>query len=149
MFFWFSSNRWIIQFFVLFSSRRYFLPSLSLFGSHTYESMDFYFIIVLMTNNCSIIKDLKAVISVLNADIFSSREITVFKYYMCFIWLQFFFSFYWWCFTIYWKWNWFKLLLLVDLLSILLLLVKEDSSILKSFFYNSDVHVGIFLTLCI
>ena len=39
--------------------------------------MDFYFIIVLMTNNCSIIKDLKAVISVLNADIFSSREITL------------------------------------------------------------------------
>ena len=40
---------------------------------------------VLITNNCSVIKDLNAVISVFNTDIFSSRE-----YYICFIWLQLF-----------------------------------------------------------
>ena len=32
-------------------------------GSHTDESVDFSFTIVLVTNNCSIIKDLKVVIS--------------------------------------------------------------------------------------
>ena len=62
---------------MLFSSRRCFISSLNLFGSHTDESVDFAFTIVLIANNYSIIKDLKAVISVFNTDIFSSREITL------------------------------------------------------------------------
>ena len=73
----FSSNAWIIQFLVLFYSRRCFILSLNLFGSHKDESVDFSFTIVLITNYCSIIKDFKAVISVVNTDIFSFREITL------------------------------------------------------------------------
>ena len=60
---------------MLFSSRRYFISSLNLFGSHADESVDFSFAIVLIINNCSIIKYLKDVISVFDTHIFSSRKI--------------------------------------------------------------------------
>ena len=56
---------------MLHSQRRYFISSLNLFGLHTDESVDFSLAIVLITNNYSIIKDLKSVISVLNTDIFA------------------------------------------------------------------------------
>ena len=55
---------------MLFSSRRYFISSLNLFGSHADESVDFSFAIVLIINNCSIIKELKDVISVFDTHIF-------------------------------------------------------------------------------
>ena len=64
-----------MQFLVLHSSRRYVISSWSLFNSDCDEpTEDVSFAVFFITNSCSIINDLKAVISVLSTDTFSSNE---------------------------------------------------------------------------
>ena len=65
-----------MQFLVLHSSRRYVISSWSLFNSDCDEpTEDVSFAVFFITNSCSIINHLKAVISVLSTNTFSSNEV--------------------------------------------------------------------------